>query len=928
MEICTIKRKHGLAVLSAVLILCAALFGGCLTTSPAGQSRQMSIQQLILAGRTDEVRALFQSQTDINMTDDNGNTALHIAAQVNDAPLVTFLLYKGADSEIKNYAGDTPLLAAVKNRATDSAAVLAELKGNIFAKDAEGNSAFDIGLKQGTTFFDALLTTRTGDMRDIEGQSIIHYLVRNKNKQAIDFCIKKNIPLSVTDIKGVSPLTLAYSQKDIDSVDIAAALILANAEPERGSHAYFEDAVKTRNLSMRFSDGQSPLHFAVIAGDKAIVQYLIREGASIQAKDISGSTPLHEAVRYGKTEIAVMLLDAGANVNARDSIGKTPLLIIMPDKTRRELYDMLLAHKADANAVDSFGDNCLHVATMTKTDVAVLEALASRGADVNGRNKKGVTPLAQAVEHKNTAHIAFFASKGADIHAEDVNGNTPFTRSLELGLDMTKTLINRTTVNTRDSIGNTPLHIAVFNKAGADQINYLLENGAEINARNRSGDSPLYMAVRQNNRLIGEMLLSRGADVFSTNTANYSPLRLALSAGGDVQDWLLTSEVIRSVDGMGNTPLHYAAEWQLNDSAAVIIEKGASVNTQNTNGETPVFSAVKSDNADAIKLFVKNGANQNLRDYLGNTPLHSCVRWNAEKSALALLASADVNAKNLAGKTPLHEAARSRNTAMAELLLRSRADINSTDITGRTPLMDAVQSEDIRMADLLLKNGASPSIQEMYGRTAYHDAAETSNIDLIRLLRKSGGNPLARDIHGRTPLSLVLHKDMAIIRAVLGTDVNLADSDGNTPAHIAVNSSVPARVFEELILAGYPVDRRNREGVTPLLLAVKQGKTDLARIALQKGADPFAKDNSSECAVSYALKHSADMLNMIVQIAGAKRDIAGETVLHYAAREADLQTVQRLLSMGIDRTVKNISGETAYDTAVRWKRPDIAALLK
>ena len=37
MEICTIKRKHGLAVLSAVLILCAALFGGCLTTSPAGQ---------------------------------------------------------------------------------------------------------------------------------------------------------------------------------------------------------------------------------------------------------------------------------------------------------------------------------------------------------------------------------------------------------------------------------------------------------------------------------------------------------------------------------------------------------------------------------------------------------------------------------------------------------------------------------------------------------------------------------------------------------------------------------------------------------------------------------------------------------------------------------------------------------------------------
>jgi len=206
-------------------------------------------------------------------------------------------------AEIKNYAGDTPLLVAVKNRATDSAAVLAELNGNIFAKDAEGNSAFDIGLKQGTTFFDALLTTRTGDMRDIEGQSIIHYLVRNKNKQAIDFCIKKSIPLSVTDIRGVSPLTLAYSQKDIDSVDIAAMLILANAEPERGSHAYFEDAVKTRNLSMRFNDGQSPLHIAVILGETGIVRYLIEQGADIKAKDISGSTALHEAVRYGDIDI-------------------------------------------------------------------------------------------------------------------------------------------------------------------------------------------------------------------------------------------------------------------------------------------------------------------------------------------------------------------------------------------------------------------------------------------------------------------------------------------------------------------------------------------------------------------------------------------------------------------------------------------------
>ncbi|MGI5172599.1 ankyrin repeat domain-containing protein [Treponema sp. OMZ 840] len=924
------KRIHGLFMCLAGSVFCTVFLNSCLTIpdNTGEQKKQMNIQELILAGKTEEVRALFQSQADINITDENGNTALHIAAQVNDAQLVTFLLYKGADSEIKNYAGDTALHVAVKHKAAASAEVLAALNSNIFAKDGEGNTAFDIGLKYGSLFYDALLTTRTGEIRDVQGQTIIHYLVKSKNTDALKFCIKKGIPLSVKDIHGISPLLLAYSQKDLESVYIAALLILANAAPERGNLAYFEDAVKTHNLSMRFNDGQSPLHFAVISGETAIVQYLIKEGSSTAAKDISGSTPLHEAVRYGKTEIAAMLLDAGADINARDSMGKTPLLIISPDKKRQEIYQLLLQRGAAANAVDAYGDNALHIATMTKTETAVLEALVERGAVIDSRNKKGLTPLAQAVERKNAAHIAFFASKNADIHAEDINGQTPLSRSLEGEFDMIKTLINGTNINSRDSIGNTPLHIAVFKKASPEQTRFLLENGAEINARNRNGDSPLYMAVQQNNRFIGEMLLAQGADVFSANTANYSPLRLALSAGGDVQDWLLTSEVIKATDGMGNTPLHYAAEWHLNDAASVILEKGAPINKQNTNGETAVFSAVKSDNDSLIKIFIKNGADLNLRDYLGNTPLHACVRWEAQKAALMLLKSADVNAKNLSGKTALHEAAHGGRIKTAKLLLNHKADINSSDITGRTPLMDAVVNENTEMTALLLQLGASPSIQEMYGRTAYHDAAETGNTALIRLLRRSGGNPLARDIHGRTPLSLVLHKDKSVIGAVLGDDINLADSDGNTPAHIAVTSSVSAAMFTALIEAGFPVDRRNREGITPLLLAVKHDKPDLARIALEKGADPFIRDNLSECAVSYALKHDNTILNMIVQIAGTKRDIAGENILHYAAREADAATVQRLLSMSLDKTVKNISGETPYDTAVRWKRNDIAALLK
>ncbi len=216
----------------------------------------------------------------------------------------------------------------------------------------------------------------------------------------------------------------------------------------------------------------------------------------------------------------------------------------------------------------------------------------------------------------------------------------------------------------------------------------------------------------------------------------------------------------------------------------------------------------------------------------------------------------------------------------------------------------------------------------MYGRNAYHEAVETGNIELITIVNAAGGNPLARDTHGRTPLSLVLDKNIELVEAVLSGDVHLTDSDGNTPLHIAVMNSARIEVLQYLISAQYSPDRRNSEGKTPLLLATQKGSLQIVEEFLKVGADPFIMDNSGESALSYAINYNEDMLNIIVQLAGGKRDIAGETILHYAAREADYETVQRLISMGLDKSIKNISGETAYDIALRWDQDEIASLLK
>ncbi len=915
---------------SLLVIVISSTFFSCITSFQGQDSgRPMSVQELIMAGRSDEVQALFETQADINLADENGNTALHTAALVDNADIVYFLLFKGANSQLKNLSGDTPLHLAVKNGGVASSTLLAAISNNIFSRDNEGNTAIEIGLTKGELFYESLLTQHTGTLQDIHGESVVHYLVKNRDLNGIDYAIEHKLSLSIKDNYGISPLLLAYSQKDLISVEIAAKLILGNAAPERGTFGFFEDAIKTRNPSIRFDEGQTPLHLAVILGEKHMVEYLLQSGASVNAKDSSGATPLHEAIRYGNVDIVKTLLAAGSDVNARDSLGKTPLLIITPEENQFEIYESLLLNGANINATDSFGDTALHIATLTESNIQILEYLVSNGADINERNKKGVTPLAQAVEKRLAEHIEFYSSRGADIYAADINNITPLFKSLDAGLDMTKQLINSNNFANRDSLGNTALHIAIAKNASIDQVVFLLDMGIDVNARNRNGHSPLYLAVQENRRTIGEQLLASGADVFSSDSDNSSPLRLALTWGADVQDWVLTSEVIKAKDGSGNTPLHYAAEWQLNEAVWSLLEKGSDPNAQNTNGESPIFNAVKANNIEAIQLLLQNGADRNLRNYLGDTIVHYSIRWNAGEAArLAINNGFDINAQNLAGKTPLHQAARNGKIDMLTLLLQEGANIHAADTAGRTPVMDAIQAQNIQNVRVLFANGASASIPDMYGRNAYHEAVETENIELVGIVNAAGGNALARDTHGRTPLSLVFNKDISLVKAVLTNDIDLTDSDGNTPLHISVVNLTSNEIVDFLLDIGYSPDRRNSEGKTPLLLATQRNAATYVESFLIKGSDPFITDNSGESALSYAIKNSPEMLNIIVQLSGTRRDIAGETILHYAARDASVETVQRLISMGMDKTVQNISGETAYDIALRWDRDDIAPLLK
>lgn len=81
------------------------------------------------------------------------------------------------------------------------------------------------------------------------------------------------------------------------------------------------------------------LFYPAIGGEKAIAEFLLSNGADINA-GAGGNTALHGAILFHQTEMAAWLLDHGASVDVLDFNGKTPLALAL-EKGFDDLADLL-----------------------------------------------------------------------------------------------------------------------------------------------------------------------------------------------------------------------------------------------------------------------------------------------------------------------------------------------------------------------------------------------------------------------------------------------------------------------------------------------------------------------------------------------------------------------------------------------------------
>jgi ankyrin repeat protein len=148
--------------------------------------------------------------------------------------------------------------------------------------------------------------------------------------------------------------------------------------------------------------GAAYVHVAAYSGSAEIMQMLIDRGLSLKVTDERGMSPLHYACRTGTSRIVAMILKSGADVDERaGEHEKTPLMTLLrygawrtchnPEETLK-ILQALFASGASIHARDSSGNTVIHHAVMTY-DPAIIQALLDLGADPGAMSNDLNTPL-------------------------------------------------------------------------------------------------------------------------------------------------------------------------------------------------------------------------------------------------------------------------------------------------------------------------------------------------------------------------------------------------------------------------------------------------------------------------------------------------------------------------------------------------------
>ncbi|KAM6184827.1 ankyrin-3 [Rhynchocyon petersi] len=719
-------------------------------------------------GHVEVVSELLQREANVDAATKKGNTALHIASLAGQAEVVKVLVTNGANVNAQSQNGFTPLYMAAQENHLEVVKFLLDNGASQSLATEDGFTPLAVALQQGHDQVVSLLLEN--DTKGKVRLPALHIAARKDDTKAAALLLQNDNNADVESKSGFTPLHIAAHYGNIN----VATLLLNRAAA----------------VDFTARNDITPLHVASKRGNANMVKLLLDRGAKIDAKTRDGLTPLHCGARSGHEQVVEMLLDRAAPILSKTKNGLSPLHMATQGD-HLNCVQLLLQHNVPVDDVTNDYLTALHVAAHCG-HYKVAKVLLDKKANPNAKALNGFTPLHIACKKNRTKVMELLLKHGASIQAVTESGLTPIHVAAFMGhVNIVSQLMHHgASPNTTNVRGETALHMAA-RSGQAEVVRYLVQDGAQVEAKAKDDQTPLHISARLGKADIVQQLLQQGASPNAATTSGYTPLHLAAREGHeDVASFLLDHGASLSITTKkGFTPLHVAAKYGKLEVANLLLQKSASPDAAGKSGLTPLHVATHYDNQKVALLLLDQGASPHAAAKNGYTPLHIAAKKNQMDIATTLLEyGADANAVTRQGIASVHLAAQEGHVDMVSLLLSRNANVNLSNKSGLTPLHLAAQEDRVNVAEVLVNQGAHVDAQTKMGYTPLHVGCHYGNIKIVNFLLQHSAKVNAKTKNGYTPLHQAAQQGHTHIINVLlqnNASPNELTVNGNTALAIA-----------------------------------------------------------------------------------------------------------------------------------------------
>jgi ankyrin repeat protein len=635
-----------------------------------------ALMEASIMGHAPVVKYLLEKGATVDAAAGSDVTAVWLAASEGQVECMRVLLERGADAKNARSDGITALMTACVGGKVDAVKILLEYGADVTATDKDGLTPLMNAAENGTVALLELLTNAIGP-KDDAAEDHVDVVSKEEYVNALSHTGYNALILAAAhgNVDAVRHLLANGANVDAVSPDMNVTALMYAAASDKVD--VLEALIKQgkANLEFKHSNGGTALMEACTGKAVNAIRVLLEKGAVVDYADDDGVTPLMAIASVGNMEGQQLVVDAlqkkfGNNpqlladhINLMSRSGGTTVMFAAAGghlESTRQLVELGADWKATAHAAPGY-----------------LEKLAKMVAEGTvpdeGPHVDGVTALHVAAQGGHLAVVDYLIQVGADVSVKDDEERTPLVLAIK---------------------GN---HGKVANslvKAGANPNTPFVDEKGETH-------NLLFDAVMVENEEFAKLLIENGADLYHKDEKNVSTLLQASHRGlADIVKLLLEKHAASGKSGY--------------------------VDDASDEGITPLIAACSEGHLEVAKLIIEAKANVNAKDQdQTNALMAAAARGHAEIVKELVAAGASVNEQNADGHTALMFAYNGKNQVETlweryKQYLRE-ADTDRTkdlDDNGTGPIIQGALDNHIALIELLYKHGADATLKDKEGHTA------------------------------------------------------------------------------------------------------------------------------------------------------------------------------------------------------------------